>query len=55
MGHVEHKTMDPRARFLIDISVKLGEKKGKKVWHDLFMQIEKQGLGEFSNRNKPDI
>lgn len=55
MGHAVYKTMDPRARFLKEMGARLGYKTGKKVWHNLSMEIEKYGLEEFKNRNKPDI
>ena len=55
MGHAVYKTMDPRAKFLKDMGARLGEKTGEKRWHDLSIQIEKAGLEEFKNRNKPDI
>ena len=55
MGHAVYKTMDPRARFLKDMGAMLGEKTGKKKWHNLSMEIEKRGLEEFRKRGKSDI
>lgn len=55
MGHAVYKTMDPRARFLKEMGARLGEKTGKKKWHDLSTQIEQTGLEEFRKRGKPNI
>ncbi|MFC1839650.1 citrate/2-methylcitrate synthase [Thermodesulfobacteriota bacterium] len=55
MGHAVYKTMDPRAKFLKEMGGRLGEKTGKKVWHELSMQIEKYGIEEFKKRSKDNI
>lgn len=55
MGHAIYKTMDPRAKFLKEMGARLSEKTGKKVWHELSMQIEKYGLEEFRKRSKENI
>lgn len=55
MGHAVYKTMDPRARFLKDMGVRLGRKTGRERWPELSSQIEKAGLEEFSRRGKTDI
>jgi citrate synthase len=54
MGHAVYKTMDPRARFLKDIAVRLGKKTGQR-WHELSTQVEQAGLKEFSSRGKSNI
>lgn len=55
MGHAVYKTMDPRAKFLKEMGKRLGEKTGKKVWHNLSMEIEKYGVEEFKKRSKDNI
>ncbi len=55
MGHAVYKTMDPRAKFLKEMGKRLGNKTGKKIWHDLSMQIEKYGVEEFKKRSKDNI
>ena len=55
MGHAVYKTMDPRARFLKDMALRIGEKTGQSRWHDLSMQIERAGLEEFKKRGKTEI
>jgi citrate synthase len=55
MGHAVYKTMDPRAKFLKEMGARLGKKTGLKQWHDLSMEIEKNGLEAFRNRGKPEI
>lgn len=55
MGHAVYKTMDPRARFLKDMSYRIGKKTGQSRWHDLSTQIETVGLEEFRKRGKTEI
>ncbi len=55
MGHAVYKTMDPRAKFLKEMGKRLGNKTGKKIWHDLSMLIEKYGVEEFKKRSKDNI
>lgn len=55
MGHAVYKTMDPRAKFLKEMGKRLGEKTGKKIWHELSMKIEKFGVEEFKRRSKDNI
>ena len=55
MGHAVYKTMDPRAKFLKEMGKRLGNKTGKKIWHDLSMKIEKYGVEEFKKRSKDNI
>jgi citrate synthase len=55
MGHAVYKTMDPRARFLKAMAARLGEKTGRKRWHELSTRIEETGLEEFARRGKADI
>jgi len=55
MGHAVYKTMDPRARFLKDMALRLGKKTGQSRWHELSTQIEEAGLREFSSRGKSNI
>jgi citrate synthase len=55
MGHAVYKTMDPRAKFLKEISARLGKKTGQERWHLLATQIEKFGLEAFREKGKVDI
>lgn len=55
MGHAVYKTMDPRARFLKNMALRLGKKTGQSRWHELSTQIEQAGLKEFSSRGKSNI
>ncbi len=55
MGHAVYKTMDPRARYLREMGIRLGEKTGLKRWPELSMEIEKHGLDEFRKRGKTEI
>jgi len=55
MGHAVYKTMDPRARFLKDMAQRLGEKTGRKRWHELSTAIEKAGLEAFAKKGKTNI
>ena len=55
MGHAVYKTMDPRARFLKDMSLRIGRKTGQSRWHELSTQIERAGLEEFKKRGKTEI
>jgi citrate synthase len=55
MGHAVYKTMDPRAKCLQDIALRLGSKTGQKRWYDLSTQIEKASLEEFAKKGKSTI
>jgi citrate synthase len=55
MGHAVYKTTDPRARFLKEISLRLGKKLGQEQWHRLSAEIEAVAVGEFEQRGKSTI
>jgi citrate synthase len=55
MGHAVYKTTDPRARFLKDMSSRLGKKLGQERWYELSTQIEEAALSEFEKRGKSTI
>jgi 2-methylcitrate synthase len=55
MGHAVYKTMDPRARFLKEMAVRIGKKTGQSRWHELSTRIETAGLEEFKKRGKTEI
>jgi citrate synthase len=55
MGHAVYKTTDPRARFLKDMTLRLGKKLGQEKWSRLSAEIEEASLKEFEKRGKPTI
>jgi citrate synthase len=55
MGHAVYKTTDPRARFLKEMSSRLGKKLGQEKWHRLSSRIEEAALNEFEKRGKTTI
>jgi citrate synthase len=55
MGHAVYKTMDPRARFLKEMALRIGKKTGQSRWHELSTQVETAGLEEFKKRGKTEI
>lgn len=55
MGHAVYKTMDPRAKFLKSMAERLGQKTGRKRWHELSTQIEEYGIKAFRDRGKTNI
>lgn len=40
-GHAVYQTADPRAKFLKELSQRLGEEKGEPLWYELSAEIEK--------------
>ncbi len=55
MGHAVYKTVDPRARFLKDMCLRLGKKLGEEHWWKLSTGIEESALAEFGKRGKSTI
>ncbi len=55
MGHAVYKTMDPRARFLKEMALKLGRETGREELVDLTVRIEQTALAEFEKRGKSEI
>jgi citrate synthase len=55
LGHAVYKTMDPRAKFIREMSRRLGEKTGRKKWHDLSVYLEKTALNELEKRGKSGV
>lgn len=55
MGHAVYKTTDPRAKFLRDMSQRLGKKLGQEKWYRLSRQIEETAVAEFERRGKTTI
>jgi citrate synthase len=55
MGHAVYKTTDPRAKFLKDMSRRLGKKLGQERWYQLSSQIEATAVEEFNRRGKTTI
>jgi citrate synthase len=55
MGHAVYKTMDPRARFLKDMSLRLGKKMGQEHWRQMLIEIEEAALAELAKRGKTTI
>lgn len=50
MGHAVYKTVDPRAKYLKEMGLKLGKKKGQERWPELSRQIEEAALAGFAKR-----
>lgn len=55
MGHAVYKTMDPRARFLKELCVTIGEKLGQDHWCRLSSQVAEAVISEFAKRGKTTI
>ena len=55
LGHAVYKTIDPRAKFIREMSRRLGEKTGRKKWHDLSVKLEKVALAELEKQGKTGI
>jgi citrate synthase len=55
MGHAVYKTTDPRAKFLKEMSLRLGKKTGQEQWARLSAAIEEAAVREFEKRGKTTI
>jgi len=55
MGHAVYRTVDPRAKILKEISLRLGTKLGQEKWYHLSSGIEEAAVSEFERRGKPNI
>lgn len=55
MGHAVYKTIDPRARILLDISERMAERSGDKKWFELSRKIEDVVRAAFKKRKGKDI
>jgi citrate synthase len=55
LGHAVYKTLDPRAKFIREMSRRLGEKTGRKKWHDLSVNLEKAAVAEFQKQGKTGV
>lgn len=55
MGHAVYKTMDPRAKYLKEMAVRLGKIKGMEKWDHLSKLVEKTAVEEFDRRGKTEI
>jgi citrate synthase len=55
MGHAVYKTTDPRAKILREMSRRLGEKSGQRMWYELSLQVEGAALAEFERRGKTTL
>lgn len=55
MGHAVYKTTDPRAKILREMSRRLGEKSGQRMWYELSQQVEGAALAEFERRGKTTL
>jgi citrate synthase len=55
MGHAVYKTMDPRARFLKDMCLRLGKKTGQEYWRQMLIEIEEAAMTELAKRGKTAI
>ncbi|HLE41704.1 MAG TPA: citrate/2-methylcitrate synthase [Nitrospirota bacterium] len=55
MGHAVYKTTDPRAKFLKEMSERLGKKLGQEKWYRLSTRIEDAAVSEFEKRGKTTI
>ncbi len=55
MGHAVYKTVDPRARILMDISEKLAERTGNTKWFELSRKIENVTRDVFKKHKGRDI
>jgi citrate synthase len=55
LGHAVYKTMDPRARYLREMAVRLGQKTGQERWPQLSAEVEKAGLEAFARKGRTEI
>ena len=55
MGHAVYKTTDPRAKFLKEMGLRLGQKLREEQWYRLSMEIEEAAVSEFEKRGKTTI
>ena len=55
MGHAVYKTVDPRAKILKTISLKMAQKTGHEIWYKLLTRIEEEGVKEFERRGKAGV
>ncbi|RJR50861.1 MAG: citrate (Si)-synthase [Desulfobacteraceae bacterium] len=55
MGHAVYKTMDPRAKYLKQMALRLGKKTGQSRWHELSTEIEQTALKAFAEKGKTEI
>ena len=55
MGHAVYKTTDPRAKFLKEMGLRLGQKLHEEQWYRLSMEIEEAAVSEFEKRGKTTI
>ena len=55
MGHAVYKTMDPRAKYLMDMATRLGKSKGMEKWDHLSKLVERTAVEEFDRRGKTEI
>jgi citrate synthase len=55
MGQAVYKTMDPRAKYLKQMGLRLGKKTGQSRWHELSTEIEQTALKAFSEKGKTEI
>ena len=55
LGHAVYKTLDPRAKFIREMSRRLGEKTGLKKWHDLSVNLEKVALETLAKQGKTGV
>ncbi len=55
MGHAVYKTTDPRAKYLKEMSRRLGKKLGQEKWYRLSSAIEEAAVTEFEKRGKSTI
>jgi len=55
MGHAVYKTMDPRAKILLEISERIAKRAGISKWYDLSLSIETLFRQEFKKRKGKEI
>lgn len=55
MGHAVYKTTDPRAKFLKEMGLRLGQKLREEQWYRLSTEIEEAAVSEFEKRGKTTI
>ncbi len=55
MGHAVYKTTDPRAKFLKEMGLRLGQKLREEQWYRLSTQIEETAVSELEKRGKTTI
>jgi citrate synthase len=55
MGHAVYKTTDPRAKFLKEMGLRLGQKLHEEQWYRLSTEIEETAIAELGKRGKTTI